>query len=110
MQDLGFFIESGDIESGLVIAESPTKNTTGIGAILLGVSSRENTRATAFIETFSGELVRIRLSFALVSSRNAALGSLLEEGTILYDPDLYKLAFHRIDEAIYTRKNMLVLQ
>lgn len=110
MQDLGFFIESGDIETGLVIAESPTKNTTGIGSILIGVSSRENTRATAFIESFGGGLVRIRLSFALVSTRNAASGSRLEEGNILYDPDLYELAFQRIDEAIYTRKNMSRLQ
>lgn len=108
-QDMGYFVESGDFETGLVIAQSPTKNTTGIGSILLGVASRENTRATAFVESFAEGQVRVRLSFAITSVRNGVYGSHLEEGDIIYDPDIYQTAFQRIDEAIYARSTVPLL-
>lgn len=105
-QDMGYFVESGDFETGLVTAQSSTKNTTGIGTFLLGVASKEKMRATAFVEHFAGHKVRIRLSFAVISTRNGVYGSHSEDDDIIYDPDIYQAAFQRIDEAIYARSNM----
>ena len=69
-QDLGFIIDDGDFDTGLITATGPsTKDELGVGDILSqvfgGVDMRASShrRATAFVETMPSGLIRIRLNF-----------------------------------------------
>ena len=106
-QDLGFIIDDGDFDTGLITATGPsTKDELGVGDILSqvfgGVDMRASShrRATAFVETMPSGLVRIRLNFVdtIVQPPGPTRHS-----TPVEEPALYQETFEQIDKAIFVR-------
>ena len=106
-QDLGFIIEDGDFDTGLITATGPSsRKGLGVGDVLGqifgGPDMRSSThrRATAFVETMPSKLIRIRLNF---------VDNLLQppgptpHSTPVEDPALYQATFEQIDKAIFVR-------
>ncbi len=106
-QDMGFIIDDGEFDTGLITASGPTlanKRTPGVFDVLFGtehIATTTRRRATAFVETMPSGLVRIRLNFVDVSTigTNSARTSVPIE-----EPMLYRDTFSAIDQAIFVRK------
>ena len=103
LQDLGFTVDSADIQSGFVPAESATVNKTGLLDLLGSAESSGNTKATAFIEAMSGLSTRVRLNFVAIKTTSGSYGQGAREDTPIYDARLYQRMFSRIDAAVLAR-------
>jgi hypothetical protein len=106
-QDLGFIIDDGEFDTGLITATGPSaREEYGVGNVLSqifgGADLRGSThrRATAFVEKMPSGLIRIRLNFVdnLVQPPGPARHS-----TPVEDPAFYQATFERIDKAIFVR-------
>ena len=108
-QDLGFIIDDGDFDTGLITASGPTekpKSAPALLEILLGTELPVSTvrrRATAFVEIMPSKKIRIRLNFVdafTVGMNNAPTSTPVE------DPAVYQDTFARIDQAVFLRRAM----
>lgn len=106
-QDLGFIIDDGDFDTGLITATGPThRDELGMGDILAqvfaGADTRSSThrRATAFVEQMPSGLVRIRLNFV---DNMAAFQGAVQRSLPLQDAAFYQATFELIDKAIFVR-------
>jgi len=106
-QDLGFIIDDGDFDTGLITATGPSaREDFGMGDVLAQIFSGTDLRgsihrrATAFVEKMPSGLIRIRLNFVdnLVLPTGPARSS-----TPVEDPALYQATFEKIDKAIFVR-------
>lgn len=96
-QDLGYIIRNADKETGLIQAASPTKNL-----ILFG-SHMSNTEGSAFIEELRPGKTSIRLNFVDVSESSSGYGMKTKSDKPIEDPEVYRNAFTKIQEAIFIR-------
>lgn len=104
-QDLGYTITSADKETGLISAESVTKNSTDVfGLILNQTQSTSQTKATAFIETI-GKITKVRLSFVTINKNSTETGQTSRNDTQILDVSIYQNAFERIESAIFVRSS-----
>jgi hypothetical protein len=101
-QDLGYTITQGDIETGLITAESATENSAGM-VMLFGVSSMKQTGATAFVEELGGE-TRVRLNFVEKQETSSAYGRQDRKDTPILNADIYQAAFERVENAVFVRQ------
>lgn len=106
-QDLGFIIDDGDFDTGLISATGPSaREEYGVGDVLtqifVGADLRGSThrRATAFVEKMPSKLIRIRLNF--VDNVLQPPGP-TRHSTPVEDPALYQATFEKIDKAIFVR-------
>ena len=106
-QDLGFIIDDGDFDTGLITATGPTARAEmGVGDLLsqifAGVDTRASThrRATAFVEKMPSGLIRIRLNF--VDNTEEPPGP-KRRSTPVEEPAFYQATFEQIDKAIFVR-------
>jgi hypothetical protein len=106
-QDLGFIIDDGDFDTGLITATGLTaRHELGMSDLLAGVFAGVDTRgatyrrATAFVEKMPSGLVRIRLNF--VDNIVAAPGSPRQSRPV-QEPEFYQATFEQIDKAIFVR-------
>ena len=106
-QDLGFIIDDGDFDTGLITATGPsTRDDLGVGDILSqlmgGVDMRGSShrRATAFVETMPSGNIRIRLNF--VDTAVQPPGP-TRHSTPVEEPAFYQDTFEQIDKAIFVR-------
>jgi hypothetical protein len=102
-QDLGFSVASGDITSGLVVAESATVDKTSFWDAIGNVAGSGNIRATAFIETLPDKQTRVRLNFVSSKSASSAYGQNSRIDKPIADARLYQRFFSKIDEAMFIR-------
>ncbi len=108
-QDLGFIIDDGDFDTGLITATGLSiRHEMGMGDVFsklfAGVDTRGFTtrRATAFVEKMPSGLIRIRLNF--VDNSEAVVGSgSARQSKPVEDPAFYQLTFEKIDKAIFVR-------
>ena len=98
-QDLGYTIKSAEIQTGLIQAQSPTKNFVFFG------SHMSNVEATAFVEELSATKTSIRLNFVQVSESSSGYGMKSKSDQAIVDPKVYENAFTKIQEAIFIRTN-----
>lgn len=114
-QDLGYTIESADLDTGFITAESLAKTDEDSGALelVLGILADEDdeydvttrqTRATAFVEQFGDDRTNVRLSFVKSKSRSGAGGQLSKKDKQILDSEVYRNAFDRIETAVFTRE------
>ena len=101
-QDLGYQLENADMPSGFITASSANKNKTSFLDALSYQRASGNTRATAFVEAFPNGTARVRLNFLNSKSTSGRCGSMKDDKAIL-DPQTYKVAWDKIDEAVFTR-------
>ena len=106
-QDLGFIIDDGDFDTGLITATGPSsRHAMGmndlLAQVLAGVDTRGAThrRATAFVEKMPSGLVRIRLNFVdnIVEAPTTP-----QQSRPLQEPAFYQATFEQIDKAIFVR-------
>lgn len=108
-QDLGFIIDDGDFDTGLITATGLSiRHEMGMGDVFsklfAGVDTRGFTtrRATAFVEKMPSGLIRIRLNFVDNSEAVVGTGSARQSKPV-EDPAFYQLTFEKIDKAIFVR-------
>lgn len=109
-QDLGFIIDDGDFDTGLITATGPsTRDELGVDDLLTqlfaGVDARASShrRATAFVEEMPSGLIRIRLNF--VDTVVLPPGS-TRHSTPVEKPEFYQATFEQIDKAIFVRSGI----
>ena len=103
-QDLGYIIESADIDTGFVTAASASTNKTGFWDAMGGITSSGKTRGTAFVEEIRPGFVTVRLNFVDTKNRSTAYGSESSQDTPIVEPEPYKIAFDKIGDAVFIRK------
>jgi hypothetical protein len=102
-QDLGYQLENADMPSGFITASSAMKNKTGFMDALAKQRSSGNTRATAFVESMPNGMARVRLNFLNSKLSSSMWGQSSKEDKPILDPQTYKVAWDKIDEAIFVR-------
>ena len=105
-QDLGFIIDDGDFDTGLITATGPMRREQMdagdlFAQLFAGVDTRIATqrRATAFVEKMPSGMVRIRLNFV----DNMAMVQGTPHSAAVEDPAFYQATFEQIDKAIFVR-------
>ena len=112
-QDLGYIVNSADLDTGLITTESPaTSDRATFPARLTilpelmvwsDVSSVVQTKATAFIEQI-GNRSRVRLNFVITRQDSSVHGQISRRDTPILDATVYQNAFERIENAIFVRE------
>lgn len=107
LQDLGYVIQSGSLETGLITAQSPMQEDQSGGAQFAkffgGVRTEGRTYVTASVEDFNAKQTRVRLNFVDKRSRSGAYGQTAVDEKPILDAKLYANAFEKISEAIFIR-------
>lgn len=101
VQDLGYTVQSADVNSGFITAASPTENKTGFFDAWAGVSASGNTMMTAFIQPMPSGTTRVRLNFVNSKNQSAAWGQQSRQDKPIVDPQVYQTAWDKIDEALF---------
>ena len=106
-QDLGFIIDDGDFDTGLITATGPTRRdemdvSDLLAQVFAGTDTRGSThrRATAFVEKMPSGLVRIRLNFV---DNIVVVAGPPQQSRPVQDPAFYQATFEQIDKAIFVR-------
>ena len=102
-QDLGYQLENADMPSGFITASSATKNKTSFMDVLAKQTSSGNTRATAFVEGMPNGMARVRLNFLNSKLSSSMWGHQDKQDKAVLDPQTYKVAWDKIDEALFVR-------
>jgi len=102
-QDLGYQVQGADLETGFINARSNSENSTNFFEAWGGGVSSKQTQATAFVEQFTPARARIRLNFVEAKSSSSFYGSGQSTSDSLLNPEIYRNAFERIDEALFVR-------
>lgn len=103
LQDLGYQLANADMGSGFITAASPMKNKTGFLDVLAKQTGSGNTKVTAFVEQMPGGTARVRLNFLNSKMTSGMWGSSSAEDRPILDQQTYKVAWDKIDEAVFTR-------
>ena len=111
-QDLGYIVNSADLDTGLITTESPaTSDRATFPARLTimpelmvwsDVTSVMQTKATAFIEQI-GNRSRVRLNFVITRQDSSVHGQTSRRDTPILDTTVYQNVFERIENAIFVR-------
>jgi hypothetical protein len=108
-QDLGFIIDDGDFDTGLITATGPSnRHAMDVGDLLAQVLAGTDTRgathrrATAFVEEMPSGKVRIRLNFVDNVVEMAGRPMLTRP---VQEQALYQATFEQIDKAIFVRSS-----
>jgi ankyrin repeat protein len=95
MQDLNYIINSTDIETGFIIAKSPTTTTRRPSGSIMNY-----TTATAVVEELKPETTRVRLNF--LETYEYTFGKDRYDYPV-EDPETYQNTFSKIQEGIFLR-------
>jgi len=106
-QDLGFIIDDGEFDTGLITATGPTSRdeldmSDLLAQVFAGTDTRGATyrRATAFVEKMPSGFVRIRLNFV---DNSVAFPGAIQQSRPVQDAEFYQATFELIDKAIFVR-------
>jgi len=97
MQDLGYVINSADIETGFITAKSPTTTTVRPSGSIMN-----HTTATAVVEELKPETTIVKLNF--LETYEYTFWKNRYDYPI-DDPERYQAAFSKIQEGIFLRKS-----
>lgn len=100
--DLGYTISNTDKSTGIIVAQSAAESSLG-AKLLHGISDVTHTRANAFVEKI-GNKTTLRLNFVEVNEESD-MGHVSREDTQILNPEIYKNAFDKIDNAVFIRKS-----
>lgn len=105
-QDLGYIVNSANLDTGFITAESPTKGAKGSDAFLsflAGLRVEGRTAVTAFVEELSPKSAKIRLNFVERKKASGEYGQQSNRDDPIQDPKIYQSAFDKISDAIFIR-------
>lgn len=102
-QDLGYQLANADMTSGFITASSPMTNKTSFLDALASQRGSGNTKVTAFVEQMASGTSRVRLNFMNSKTTSGMWGNASAQDTPIFDQQTYKVAWDKIDEAVFTR-------
>ena len=102
-QDLGYSINSADINTGLITAES-TADSDKKSKFWLGITKVSQTKANAFIEEIGSE-TKVRINFVVTKKKSDWYGQTDREDDQILSPEPYQNAFEKIENAIFIRSS-----
>lgn len=100
-QDLGYVVSTASLDTGLITAKSPTRQSFVVWAFRM-----RDRKATAFVEDVGKNRARIRLNFVESTQTSGAYGYRSEDDTPIESPELYQETFQKIQHAIFIRKTL----
>ena len=100
-QDLGYTINSADVNTGLITAESTAESNAAM-KFWLGVAQVSQTKANAFIEKI-GNKTSVRINFVNVVKQSSSWGQYDRKDNQILTPEPYRNAFEKIENAIFLR-------
>ncbi|HEX6858729.1 MAG TPA: hypothetical protein VF138_00815 [Caulobacteraceae bacterium] len=103
-QDLGYTINSADLNTGFITAESATVNKTSFWEAVASAQSAGNTRATAYIQSMPSGMTKVRLNFVSTKTISMQYGQGSRQDKPIIDAAVYQRAFEKVDEALFVRK------
>ena len=103
-QDTGFTIDTGDYETGLITAKSPTSFNKESRYSEQGLGFSMSERATAFVEETRLNYAKVRLNYIQTSRFNTGLGEGAPMDSPNEDPAYYEKVFNKIREAVFLRE------
>jgi len=101
-QDIGYIIESGDFDTGLITGKSPTKG----GILFTYGPTQEYRKATGFVESLRSGNARVRLNFVDIFKVSSTSGMERRVDNPIEDPKFYQEIFDKIKKAIFVRSNV----
>jgi hypothetical protein len=108
LQDLGYTVQSANLDTGVITAQSPVKKDTSgsaaFAAAFGGIRTEGRTYVTATVEGFNDKKTQIRLNLVDKRFRSSAYGQQATDEKVIEDPKIYQNAFTKIDDAIFIRK------
>ncbi len=102
-QDLGYSINSADLATGLITAESAAESNKAL-KFWLNISKVSQTKANAFIEEIGNE-TKVRINFVITNKKSFGYGQTDREDEQILTPQPYQNAFEKIENAIFIRSN-----
>ncbi len=102
-QDLGYSINSADINTGLITAESAADSDKKL-KFWLGITKVSQTKANAFIEKIGNE-TKVRINFVVINKKSFGYGQTDREDEQILNPQPYQNAFEKIENAIFIRSS-----
>jgi len=108
-QDLGYTLNSADLQTGFLTASSAASTQGPSFAELLLVGSAQarqytqQTRGTAAVEAMGAGGTRVRLNFVVGSQASSGYGQQTAQDTPVLDAQIYQNAFEKIETAIFMR-------
>ena len=85
-QDLGYSINSADIATGLITAESTAASNKAL-RFWLGITKVSQTKANAFIEEISGQ-TKVRINFVITNKKSFGYGQTDREDDQIFNCSL----------------------
>ena len=102
-QDLGYSINSADMATGLITAESTAASNKAL-KFWLGITKVSQTKANAFIEEISGQ-TKVRINFVITNKKSDWYGQTDREDNQVLTPEPYQNAFEKIENAVFIRSS-----
>jgi len=102
-QDLGYSINSADMATGLITAESTASSDKAM-KFWLGITKVSQTKANAFIEEISGQ-TKVRINFVITNKKSDWYGQSDREDNQILTPEPYQNAFEKIENAVFIRSS-----
>jgi hypothetical protein len=85
-QDLGYIVQSADLETGFITAASPAGSNFNVWQLLSFTTSSSQTKATAFVEEIRPGFVTVRLNFVDAKRLSSTEGQTTDRDTPILDP------------------------
>lgn len=101
-QDLGYQVDTADVNSGFITASSATVAKTSFFEAMAGVTASGNTKATATIQKMPDGQTKVRLNFLNKRSESSRYGQQYQNDAQILDPKIYESAWDKIDESLFT--------
>lgn len=132
-QDLGYTIQSADLDTGFITVSSPTSGSgdelSNVEPVLKGLAlclgilggnctiagsspssvATQVTKVTAFIEDLNEAKTSIRLNFVRCKQTSSGYGQVHNQDTPVTDPLVYQNAFTKIQEAVFIRQGIVAV-
>lgn len=105
LQDAGYRIQSGDVQTGLITGIGSTQAKTTYN-IWWGLGKSKKTPiVSAYIEQI-GQQSRVRLNFVMAKMKSNLYGSQPQDEEPIIEAPVYRDAFEKIEQALFIRKSM----
>ena len=106
LQDSGYRIQSGDVQSGLITGIGSTTGKMSY-SLWSGFGKKKLTPiVSAFIEQM-GPVSKIRLNFIMAKVKSTVYGSQPQDEEPVIDSAVYQDAFEKISQALFVRQSVL---
>jgi hypothetical protein len=101
LQDLGYQVQSADLNTGFITAVSATQNKANFWDVIGGASASGVTKVTVFIMSLPNGMAKVRLNFLSTKQTSSMYGQSSQQDKPILDTKVYTNAWDKIDEALF---------